>query len=191
MATEVVVVEPRFMGCCPWGEFLKWLLVVLSVLMFIIAIAAIVPASKIRGVIPIIEIIASSIGMILAIIIIAAIFIPSLKLMVTNYYLSIGLLILKVVTFILILIYFTLMSSENDKGYSTSMFIASLFSLLIHMALPFAIGACVQVAMDPNRNVHGVFDVVLCQPCRKSDPQAATTATSASANSRKLSEPNK
>lgn len=69
---------------------------VLSVLIFI---TATVPASKIR-VILIVEIIASSIGMILAIMISSLHprhHLSSLKLIVMNYYLSIGLLILRVI----------------------------------------------------------------------------------------------
>lgn len=183
MATEVVTVQPMFMGCCPWATFLKWLLVALCVLIFIIAIVAIVPASKVGGVIPIIEIIASAIAMILAVMIIAAIFIPSLKLMVINYYLSIVVLILKVITFVLTLLFYALMSKEEDKNNSLSMFIASLIAVIIHMALPFVIRAYIQAAMDPNRTLHGVFDIVVCRPCRGSGTDAEKKPTYAADSS--------
>lgn len=194
--TETVTVQPMLMGCCPWAIFLKWLLVVLSILIFIIAIVVIVPAAKVGGVIPIIEIIASSLAMILAIMIIAAIFIPSLKLMVINYYTSIVILILKIITFVLTLIYYLLMSKEEDKDNSLSMFIASLIALLIHMALPFVIRAYISTVMDPNRTLHGVFDIMICRPCRSGGDgntaeNTSTTATAASANSKKLAKPKK
>lgn len=193
--TQTVTVEPMFMGCCPWGTFLKWLLVALSILVFIIAIVAIVPAAKVGGVIPIIEIVASALAMVLAVMIIAAIFIPSLKLMVINYYLSIVILIFKIITFVLTLINYILVNDKNgEKDNSLTVFIASLVALLIHMALPFVIRAYISTVMDPNRSLHGVFDIMICRPCRSgggTDAETATTATTPSANSKKLAKPKK